>query len=295
MKKKSLKDRERLSYYPIAILAFVMFTVFFVFPALYSFYFSFTDWTGMSVSYNFVWFDNFVKVFQDTRLFNAVGFTMLYTVVFMALCMPLSIILAIILTRKIKFTNGFRFLYFYPAVLAMVTVGLIWSEIFGRGLPALGQAMGIPFLSSNLLASKVGSVIAVIFVSLWQGVAIPTVLFIAAIQSVPSDLYDAAKIDGATAFQQFKIVTLPFLIPTLSLNLIRSTRDSLVVFDYIFAITDGGPARATESMGYLVYNMGTFEMKFGQACAISMVLFAIIGVISFVIIKVLNKKAVEQQ
>lgn len=295
MKARSLRSRERMAYYPIAIIAFIMFTVFFIFPTLYSFYFSFTNWNGMSSSYELIGFKNFIKVFSDRRLSNAVRFTLFYTVIVMVISMPLSIFMAMLLTRKLRGTNAFRFVFFYPAMLAMVTVGLIWSEIFARGLPAVGQALGIPWLSGNLLATKSGSKFAVIFVSLWQSIAIPTTLFIASLQSVPEDLYDAAKIDGANAFQRFRVVTLPFLIPTLSLNLIRSTRDALVVFDYIFAITDGGLGRATESLGYLIYNMGVFEMKFSQACATSMVLFGIIGIFSAVIIVTLNKKGVDQQ
>ena len=210
MKKKSLKDQGNA--YPIIHRYFGVCYVYgvFVFPALYSFYFGFTDWTGMSVSYNFVWFDNFVKVFQDTRLFNAVGFTMLYTVVFMALCMP------------------FYYTGHYPdqknQVYQRVPLSLFLSRRtgYGDGGPDLERNLwpgAFPpwarrwesVLSSNLLASKVGSVIAVIFrVAVARG-GDPHGAVHSGHTERPSDLYDARENrQRHRVSSSLKIVTLPF-------------------------------------------------------------------------------------
>ncbi len=280
-------------YHVIGLIALILYSIFFVFPALYSLFYSFTDWNGISPGFQFVGIKNYQEVFQNSRLLNSIKITLLYTVISVGITIPVSIIMAMLLNTKIKFQNGFRFIYFYPALLAMLVVGLIWNEIFANALPALGETLGISFLKNNLTASADTAFLSIIIRIYLAESAMPTVLFIACLQSIPADLYDAAKMDGASPLQRFWAVTFPYLIPTLIINLIKCIRDSLVVFDYIFAITDGGPARATESMGYLIYKMGTFELSFSKACSIAEVLFVIILIVSFVIMKGLNRKGVD--
>lgn len=295
MSKLTYTQRKRMAYYPIVIVALVLFTLFFTVPACYSLFYSFTDWNGFSQQFNFVGLQNFANVFTDKALFNSVRFTVLYTVVLNALVIPASLGLAVLLTQKIRFLKAFRALFFYPAILSMLTLGLIWNELLRRAIPGVGKALGVEFLQTSLLSTQTGAVVGVILVSLWQSLSIPTVLFIASLQSVPAELNEAAYIDGAGAFVRFKTVTLPFLMPTLTLCLVKGIRDALVVFDYIMAMTQGGPVGATESMGYRIYQMGVAELKFGQGCATSMVLFAMIGVFSAVVMHFMNRKGIEQQ
>ncbi|MFD1405093.1 carbohydrate ABC transporter permease [Robinsoniella peoriensis] len=295
MRKNSISHKRNVSYMPVIAIALLLYTVFFIVPAVYSFYFSLTDWNGFSLEYNFVGLKNFVKVFQDKDLFNSVKFTVIYTVVINATTIPCSVILGVFLTKKLKGVNFFRSVFFYPAIISMLSLGLIFNEIFRRMLPMIGDGLGIGFLQTSLLSSKTGAVIAVILLGFWQNLSIPTVLLIAALQSVPQELTEAAKIDGAGVMARFRVVTFPFLASTLVICFVKGIRDALVVFDYIISLTQGGPAKATTSMGYKIYLMGSTDMKFSQGCATAIVLFFIIALVSFIIMKVIGRGGIEQQ
>lgn len=295
MRKNSISHKRNVSYMPVIAIALLLYTIFFIVPAVYSFYFSLTDWNGYSLQYNFVGFKNFVKVFQDKDLFNSVKFTVIYTIVINATTIPCSVILGIFLTKKLKGVNFFRSVFFYPAIISMLSLGLIFNEIFRRMLPMIGDGLGIGFLQTSLLSTKTGAVIAVILLGFWQNLSIPTVLLIAALQSVPQELTEAAKIDGAGVMDRFRVVTFPFLASTLVICFVKGIRDALVVFDYIISLTQGGPAKATTSMGYKIYLMGSTDMKFSQGCATAIVLFFIIALVSFLIMKVIGRGGIEQQ
>ncbi|MDU7027773.1 carbohydrate ABC transporter permease [Robinsoniella peoriensis] len=295
MRKNSISHKRNVSYMPVIAIALLLYTVFFIVPAVYSFYFSLTDWNGFSLEYNFVGLKNFVKVFQDKDLFNSVKFTVIYTVVINATTIPCSVILGVFLTKKLKGVNFFRSVFFYPAIISMLSLGLIFNEIFRRMLPMIGDGLGIGFLQTSLLSTKTGAVIAVILLGFWQNLSIPTVLLIAALQSVPQELTEAAKIDGAGVMDRFRVVTFPFLASTLVICFVKGIRDALVVFDYIISLTQGGPAKATTSMGYKIYLMGSTDMKFSQGCATAIVLFFIIALVSFLIMNVIGRGGIEQQ
>ena len=295
MRKNSISHKRNVSYMPVIAIALLLYTVFFIVPAVYSFYFSLTDWNGFSLEYNFVGLKNFVKVFQDKDLFNSVKFTVIYTVVINATTIPCSVILGVFLTKKLKGVNFFRSVFFYPAIISMLSLGLIFNEIFRRMLPMIGDGLGIGFLQTSLLSTKTGAVIAVILLGFWQNLSIPTVLLIAALQSVHQELTEAAKIDGAGVMARFRVVTFPFLASTLVICFVKGIRDALVVFDYIISLTQGGPAKATTSMGYKIYLMGSTDMKFSQGCATAIVLFFIIALVSFIIMKVIGRGGIEQQ
>lgn len=295
MKKNSITHKKNMSYMPVIILALVLYTIFFVVPAVYSFYFSLTDWNGYSLEYHFNGLNNFVKVFQDKDLLNSVKFTLLYTIVINATTIPCSIFLANLLTKKLRGVNFFRSIFFYPAILSMLSLGMIFSEIFRRMLPMIGKSLEIGFLQTSLLSTKTGAVIAVLLLGFWQNLSIPVVLLIAALQSVPGELVEAAKIDGAGAFAIFRVVKFPYLASTIVMCLVKGIRDALVVFDYIMALTQGGPAKATTSLGYKIYLMGTSDMKFSQACATAIVLLVIITAVSAGIMKLVGRGGIEQQ
>lgn len=295
MKKNSITHKRNMSYMPVIVLALVLYSIFFIVPAIYSFYFSLTDWNGFSLEYHFSGLDNFIKVFQDKDLLNSIKFTLLYTVVINAVTIPCSILLAILLTKPLRGVNFFRSVFFYPAILSMLSLGMIFSEIFRKMLPMIGQSLQIGFLETSLLSTKTGAIIAIIMLGFWQSMSIPIVLLIAALQSVPGELVEAAKIDGAGPLAIFKVVKFPYLASTIVMCLVKGIRDALVVFDYIMALTQGGPAKATTSMGYKIYLMGTFDMKFSQACATAIVLFIIITIASIGIMKLVGRGGIEQQ
>lgn len=270
----------------------LMYCFFFVIPMLMGMKNSFTDWSGTSQTYNFIGIQNYTKIFQDERFKNALFFNFKYTLLLTIATVLISVVVALVLNQKIKGRTFFRSVFFLPAILSLVTVGLIWNELFYRMIPLIGEATGWPLFKSSWLGSPKLAMYAILIVNLWQGCAIPIVLLLAGLQSVPADLYEAAAIDGANAFKRFRAITVPYLIPVLNIVIVTCVKGGLTTFDYIKAMTDGGPMQSTESVGILIYSHAMQEGRFGYSVAESMILFVIIAVVSLLTMRLTNNKKV---
>lgn len=263
--------------------------IFFFYPLVNGLIYSLTDWTGLTRNYNIIGFENYVKIFQDQAFYKSLGFTLLFTVGLVVGEITIGIWLATLLNRKIRAVGFFRTWYFFPAVLSTVTIGLIFSQLFNYGLPQIGELFGIKWLSSNLLFQEKSVFWSVLFVALWQGLAMPVVILLSGLQSIPEDVKEAAAIDGANKRQQFFQIELPFLLPSISMVFILAMKSGLTAFDLVYSLTKGGPDGATRTLGLLVYDNAFTNNQFGYANALAVVLFVIITIISVVQIT-LSKK-----
>lgn len=291
-KKKKITERS-LSMFLFTIPATVLYCVFFIYPIFIGVMYSFTDWNGLSKEYKFIGLSNYITAFSNSRFQNAVKFNIRFTLMAVVIIVLLSLILALIFNNSmLKCKSLFRGIFFFPAVLGMLVVGLIFNEIFYRVVPVIGKAMNISALSSNILASKSTAIYGVLFVHVWLAVAMATVMLLAGLQSAPEDLYEAAVLDGANRWQKFRYITMPFLLPVLSVVLILQVKSGLTVYDIIVALTNGGPGGATESLAVLIYNHGFKEVKLSYAIAEAMVLTIVICAISFIQTSISNKKKV---
>ena len=263
--------------------ATVLYCVFFIYPIIIGIMYSFTDWNGLSKDYKFIGLSNYITAFTNSRFQNAVKFNIRFTLMAVILIVGLSLILALIFNNsKLRCMSLFRGIYFFPAVLGMLVVGLIFNEIFYRVVPVIGKGLNIPAISSNILASKSTAIYGVLIVHVWLAVAMATVMLLAGLQSAPEDLYEAAVLDGANRWQKFRYITMPFLLPVLSVVLILQIKSGLTVYDIIVALTNGGTGGATESLAVLIYNHGFKEVKFSYAIAEAMILTIVIYAISFI-------------
>lgn len=265
--------------------AVIMYTVFFIVTVFIGVCYSFTDWNGIRGSYSLVGLTNYIKALTDTKFLSALKFNFVYTVMYVTVLVVISLLVAVCLNSLKKGSTFFRSIYFLPAVFAMVTVGLIWNELFYRALPLLGEMMNIDRLSRSLLGSRETAIFAILIVNLWQGCSIPIVLLLAGLQSVPADLYEAATIDGASKWKRFRYITVPFLIPVLNVVVITQIKAGLTIFDYIMAMTNGGPGGATQAVGILIYNQAMKGNAYSQSVAESMILFVIVGIVSMVTLR----------
>jgi len=293
MKTRGLKPG--VTFALLTVPAVLLYAAFFLVPVFIGLYYSMTNWDGFSLSYDMVGLDNYIKILQDKRFLNGLTFTLFYTGIVVVGKLGVALLLALLLSRSIKLRGLFRSIYFFPAVLSMLTVGLIFNQFFYSLIPPIGEALGIEWLSRNMLGNADTAIYGIAFTNIWQGFAIPMVIFIAGLSSVPKDLMEASVIDGATPLQRFFSVTIPFLIPMLTVNIVLAIKGGITVFDYILAMTEGGPSRSTESLGFLIYQHGMNEMKFGYGTAEAIYVFFIIGFISFIQIKFLSKKEAGQQ
>ena len=290
-KKKKMSERS-LSMFLFTIPATVLYCIFFIYPIIIGIMYSFTDWNGLSKDYEFIGFSNYITAFTNSRFQNAVKFNVKFTLLAVILVVGLSLILALIFNSNLRFKSLFRGIFFFPAVLGMLVVGLIFNEIFYRVVPVIGKALEIPILSSNILASKSTAIYGVLIVHVWMAVAMATVMLLAGLQSTPEELYEAAVLDGANRWQKFQYITMPFLLPVLSVVIILQVKSGLTVYDIIVALTNGGPGGATESLAMLIYNHGFKEVKFSYAIAEAMILTIVICAISFIQTSISNKKKV---
>ena len=294
-KANSLMRKEQwITYLLMTAPGLVLYCVFLILPILMGIYYSLTDWTGIGTNFNFIGLDNYVKVFtNDKRFSNALIFNLRYSVLLVAGIVIIGFMLAMLLNREMKGRSFFRTLYFMPAVLSMITIALVFKQVYFYVLPSIGKAIGSATLSENIIADRKLAIYGILFVHLWQGVALPTLLFLSGLQTIPIDLYEAASIDGANAWHQFKSITVPYILPTLSVVLVLAVKQGLNVFDYINAMTKGGPGGATTSIAMLIWQNAWERNRFSYAIAQAVVTGLIIAVISFIQIKFTNDRKVE--
>jgi len=283
--------KNELQKFAITLPGFMLYLFFFIVPLIMGILYSLYEWNGISREKVYIGLSNYTRLLTDIRFTSSLSFTLYYTFLLVFMTIFIGILLALLLNTGVKGQNLFRTVFFFPAVLSLITVGLIWNEIFYRAIPSIGNSLQIVFLSKNILSNITYAKYGILFVNLWQGVSIPTVLFLASLQSVPGELYESARMDGANAFQSFARITLPFLFPMISLVTVLTLRNGLTTFDYVKAMTDGGPGGSTETVGLLVYNKAFLELEYSYAITQSTVLFVIVAIVSAIQFTLIKRRS----
>ena len=286
--KKKMTNKEK-TFLSIMIPVVILFFAFNTLPMMKGFIYSLTNYKGYG-SYEFVGFRNYIDLFSDARVGKSYLFTFKYALVGTVLVNVLSLIMALGLNAQIRFKSALRGIYFVPNILGGLVVGYIFSFLFTYILPAVGDTFNISWLQNSILASEKYAWIAVLVVGVWQAVAMNTIIYVSGLQTVPEDVYEASMLDGANKWQKFWKVTLPLIMPFVTINLVLSTKNMLMVFDQIMSLTKGGPAQSTESISYLIYQNGMSGGQFGFQSANAVIFFLIIVGISLFQMTVLNKK-----
>ena len=270
---------------PVLILFFCFNTL----PLLKGFYYGLTNYKGYG-DFDMVGLRNFKDLFTDLRVGKSYLFTFKYAVVMTIAVNLISLILALGLNREIRGKSALRGIYFVPNILGGLVVGYIFSFVFTYILPAVGEATGIGFLQNSMLADTKTAWIAIVIVGAWQGIAMNTIIYISGLQTVPAEVYEAGMIDGVTGWKKFWNLTFPLILPFFSINLVLCMKNALMVFDQIMSLTKGGPSQSTESISYLIFNIGLSGGQFGFQSANAFVFFIVIVVISFLQMKFLGGK-----
>ena len=289
MKKKHAMGNREKTFLAITIPIVLLFFCFNTLPLIKGFIYSFTNFKGYG-NYDFVGLRNYVDLFSDGRVGRSYLFTFKFALVSTIFVNVLSLILALGLNSKIKAKSALRAVYFLPNILGGLVVGYIFSFFFTYILPAAGKAAGIEWLSSSMLSNTKTAWLAIVVVACWQSVAMNTIIYIAGLQTVPEDVYEAGAIDGASGWRKFKNLTFPLIMPFFTINMVLCMKNFLMVFDQIMALTKGGPSQSTESISYLIYQNGMGGGQFGFQSANAVLFFVVIVAISVFQITVLNKK-----
>ena len=275
--------------YALIAPALLVTVVFLFIPMLVSGFWSFTDYNGIRPP-TWVGLDNYVELLTNARFQRAIVNTIVFVFLGMAIGPILGLATALLLNRAIRFRSIFRTAFFLPVMTSLVVVATIWRILLNdHGLVnTLLSFVGSP--GNDWLNNPYTALPSIVAASVWQGFGFETVVFLAALQAVPRELYDAARVDGAGRWALFRHVTLPFLRPTIVFVYVIGIIGSFQVFDQIYVMTQGGPASATRTIVFdLVDRFDSLHI--GQASAVAYMLFLVLAVLSWIQLHWLGERA----
>jgi len=263
-----------------ALPALLVYIAFLVYPAFTSLFFSLTDWDGLSPDYNIVGLDNYTAMAQDPVVARAAVNNVIWTVVTIAVPVVLGLTLAVMLNGKVRGKPVLRMVFYTPGVLPLVAVASIWGWLYNPDYGAVNaflRAIGLDALAQPWLGQNSTALAAVMIPAIWLRTGFPMLLYLAALQGISRDQYEAATMDGASRSQQFWHITMPNLRQAHYIVLALSLIDSFKVFDLIYATTYGGPGTATQVMGtWMYFNVFQYyQAGYGTAIAVVITLVAI--------------------
>jgi alpha-1,4-digalacturonate transport system permease protein len=271
--------KKQLAPYLFVLPNFLIFSTFIVIPAIVGFIYSFHEYDGLN-EMEFLGLDNFKAILSDIEFWAALGRTGIYAAIVVPCIFVVSLGIAILLIQEIRMKGLFRAIIYWPTMISFIIVGLTWKWIIGEFgvLNYLVTSLGkepIGWLTNPLYAT-----ISVMIATIWSRVGFFMVIFIAGLQAIPVDMYEAARLDGASKWRSFWTITLPLLKPTSVLVVMVSLIEAVKAYPLMFALTGGGPGKDTTYIVQYIYQIGFGKQELGLASAMSVVLFLIIGVIS---------------
>lgn len=264
--------------------AMVLVIVFFVMPVLFTGWMSLHNWPLMGAA-RWIGFANYIRMWNDSRFMAALNFTAYYTVIVTIAIFAIAFPLAIFVEKERRFVSTYRTIIFLPVVVGLATASLLWVWLAnvdsGFVGPAL-RALGLVERSPNIMASFDTAFATIIVMVVWKIAGFTMIILLTGLQAIPSELTEAARIDGAGRWQRFRHLTLPLMRKTLALALIVSVTGSILAFDQFYIMTSGGPQNKMISVVYYIFNQSFVSFNLGYGSALSIVLLAILVAISIV-------------
>src|SRR5699024_4105092 len=282
--------------YFFLIPGLLLYITFFIIPTLGAFFYSITDWDGTGTDFNFVGLQNYIDLSNDTVFLKSLGNNLkflLSVVVFQTL---FSLIFALILIKNTKTNIFFRALFFFPTILSSISVAFIWSFIYAPDIGLLNpflEGVGLERLTQSWVGNPKIAIYSLSLVQFWFHTGQVMIIFIAGLQNVPKELYEAAIVDGASRWQKFKSITWPLIAPSTTMVVGYTIIQSFKAFDLVFAMTRGGPAFSTEILVTLIYNSAFSNYQFGYASAASVILMIIVALITLIQFRLINRNQLD--
>ncbi|WP_116191344.1 carbohydrate ABC transporter permease [Paenibacillus taihuensis] len=274
--------------------AFAIFGMFFFYPFLQSIYYSFTEWNGIKAP-RYIGFDNYRYLFQDVQMLDGMKNTLKMVVFGLVVQNPLALLLAVLLNRKFR-TRGFlRTSFYLPVIISLVVTSVVWGEIlkfdgFANGI--LTHIIGEARLQ-DWLGTVYTSFPTIILLTQWQAIGYCAMIYLAGLQAIPTDIYEAADIEGAKGFALFRHVTFPMLMPSVTIVLFLTIVGALRLFDLPFLLTNGGPGSSSYTLFLAVYNAAFKNQSYGYATAGSIVLTLFIIIVTVIQLGITRRREVE--
>jgi ABC-type sugar transport system permease subunit len=263
-------------------------------PVIASFALAFMKWNSYTTP-EWVGLKNFRRMLADETFWISTGNTFVYAIGHVPLTFAVSLGLALLLNKKMRGVSIFRTAAFFPYITSMVATAVVWNMLFSADMGPINQFLHFIGIANppGWTGSTTWAMPAVIITSVWHDMGYYMVLFLAGLQSIPPEYYEAAAVDGANTWQKFRNITMPSLGPTTFFVLIMLTISSFKVFDLIFVMTGGGPGRATMVLSQLIYQKGIAEGNFGYSSAISLAMFLIVLVVTALQFGVQERKNIQ--
>lgn len=271
-----------LTPYLFILPNFAIFLIFIVIPALFGLFYSFTEWDGLK-KIEFVGLDNFKDILTSPDFWDVLKRTIIYVITTVPSLFIVSLILAMLLIKEIRFKGLFRAVFYWPTMISFIIVGVTWKWMLGDNFGVVNYILTqLGYEPVKWLTDPVNANLAVVAATIWCRAGFFMVMFIAGLQSIPISYYEACEIDGASRVQKFRHITLPLLKPTSFLVLILSMIDAFKAYALVFSLTEGGPAKATNYLVQTIYEFGFQKYQLGYASALSVVLFIILSSLTFI-------------
>ncbi|MFI7151520.1 carbohydrate ABC transporter permease [Nonomuraea sp. NPDC050022] len=268
----------------LGVLAFLLL------PMVIVFVLSFFHWELLSPP-TFAGLDNYRRLAGDGESWHSLGITVVYVLLCIPLQTVLALVLALLLNQRIKGVRVFRSLFVVPWMATPIVMGLVWNWIFDPRDGAINSALAVIGVTGpDWLSDATWALPAIALVNVWQYTGYNMLFFLAGLQGIPRELYDAAATDGATPRQRFWRVTLPLLNPTMFFVMVTNLIGAFQVFDTVFVMTNGGPSQSTEVINFKIFGTAFREFDFGYASTLSMLLFAVILAVTLVQVRFFGKR-----
>lgn len=271
--------------------AMLLYAVFFIVPTLAGLGLSFFNWDGISSHMDFVGIKNYSNLVQDPIFRSAISNNIKFTLTVLMITIVLSLFLAVHVVKKTRFNAIMRVIFFLPLVLSSIAIAFIWTFLYDPNMGVINAVLHIfwPHWIPTWLGDPSIAIFALALVQIWTHTGQILIIFVAGLQTIPPDLYEAASIEGASPWQSFRYVTWPLLAPVAIIATVLTTIQSFKAFDLVFVMTDGGPFYSTEILATFIYHQAFGNYKFGYAAAASVVFMLLIALITLVQFKVVRR------
>lgn len=279
-----------------AVPAILMYFTFWIFPVLQLFRYSITNFNGINKNYDIVGFKNYITLYKEGTLLNAVPNTIIYAVVLVAVSNIIALALALLLNVNIKGKGIYRTAAYLPTLFSAIVIGFIWSYVY---MPSDGMIatimnnIGLDGSNFNILAGFKSALYAIITVDIWKHIGTTMIIYLAGLQTIDISLIEAGKIDGCSGWQMIRRIKVPLISATITINVILSIINGLKAYDYVFIMTNGGPGKSTNTLMYSIYKLAFTEQLMGKSAALSVVAFILIITVTICMLIYMNKREVE--
>lgn len=266
--------RNPLIYALFVIPALVLFIMFFIYPLISALYYSFTNWNGISSTVKFWGFKNYIKAFTDPTFWASVknnGYFILFSCLIQV---PIIVICSLLISNVKKFKGLYKTAVFMPTIMSTAVIGILWGFIYNYDVGLFNQILGwFGIAPIDWLGDSRYAILSILITNAWQWTGFYIIMVLAAILSIPKDLDEAAAIDGATGFQRAKSITMPLIMPVVSVVIMLSIAGAMKAADIIIVMTKGGPAGSTDVMATYMIKYAITNFKYGYGNALSVIIF----------------------